>query len=83
MDLPGLMIVMFYIYLTEEIVNDLPKTEIWSLNMNTAEIIQIRPNISPDSLITKVKSSSDNSKLMIGVVENPLISESNNPDIRH
>ena len=60
-------------FLTEEIVNDLPKTEIWSLNMNTAEIIQINPDISPDSLITKVKPSSDNSELMIGVVENPLI----------
>src|SRR5665648_292487 len=60
-------------YLSEEIVNDLPKTDLWSLNMITAENIQIHPDISPDSLITKIKSSPDNSKLLIGVVENPLI----------
>lgn len=60
-------------YLSEEIVNDLPKTELWLLNMITGENIQIRPDISPDALITKIKSSPDNSKLMIGVVENPLI----------
>ncbi len=60
-------------YLSEEIVNDLPKTELWSLNMITGENIQIHPDISPDALITKIKPSPDNSKLMIGVVENPLI----------
>lgn len=60
-------------YITEEIIGELPTTNLWALNMKTEDIFQILPESTPDSSITKIKPSPDNSKLMIGMVENPLI----------
>lgn len=60
-------------FITEEIIEELPITKLWSIDVDTDEFKQITLNLISNLNITQIKTSSDQSKILFGVKENPLL----------